>query len=394
MVDYLIKNGIQVDVLTRHYDNDQINSSADMVSILDTKEVENPGYLKDNVLFVPYKLNGPQYKKYSNLPSPLNGLYNYITPDLFHENFIKWSIEGFKVFFSGNKYDLIIASFGPPAAIAVAKELSNRYNIPYVVDFRDAYITEKHTDVRRIILMVMQNYLLKNCNGVIFASDGMKDYFFKNSFRALKNIDYEIVYNGAVESCFNKVENYDNKDEDVVDQFIRIKNNYDLIFIHTGTIYKEQDINFFLDGLKALKDVKVGIVLLGLTSLTSINQEQYPDVYILPKVAHQTSVYLQQDSDALLLPVYKNRYTGWSGKTFEYLATGKIIFCSPGPQKDLLPFFNENKNVVILKDEEDLRENVRLLYKKVLAPGAFNNEKIRKNYWLEVFLKFIIKKAN
>jgi glycosyltransferase involved in cell wall biosynthesis len=393
MVDKLLQNGIEVDIITKHYDADQINSSADMVSILDSKDASEP-YLQGNILFIPFKLEGPQFKKYTILPSPFNGLYNYMTPDLFHENFINWSVNGFKKYFSGNKYNLIIASFGPPAAIMVAKKISEQYQIPFIVDFRDAYITEKHSGLRKLILMQMQNYLLEKSSGLVFASEGMRDYFFSNSFKKVKNKDFEVVYNGAVDSCFSRVEGYDFSDQNVIESYQRIKQNYDLVLIHTGTIYKDQDIRFFLDGILNLSDIKVGIVLLGLTSNTSIDPFKYPDVHVLPKVKHKTSIYLQQESDALLLPVYKNRYTGWSGKTFEYLASGKIILCSPEPQNDLLPFFNDNNNVVVLKDREDLRNNIQLLYSKSLKSGPFNEERIRKDYWLELFVKFIIKKAS
>ena len=74
---------------------------------------------------------------------------------------------------------------------------------------------------------------------------------------------------------------------------------------------------------------------------------------------HSTSVYLQRQADALLLPVYKDRYTGWSGKTFEYLASGTLVLCSPGPQEDLLPFFSECSNVIVLNNAAELTETLK-----------------------------------
>jgi hypothetical protein len=89
------------------------------------------------------------------------------------------------------------------------------------------------------------------------------------------------------------------------------------------------------------------------------------------------------------LPVYKDRYTGWSGKTFEYLASGNLVLCSPGPQKDLLPFFKECPNVLVLNNAAELSDTLAKIKAGIITKINCSSEKLTKEFWLEKLRLFI-----
>jgi glycosyltransferase involved in cell wall biosynthesis len=388
MVEYLRRQGITVDVLTRYYDASDLNTTQNMVSINDTREITEPVWLEHGLIALPFSSKNRKRQLYESLPSPLNGVYNYINADIFHDDFINRSMEAFEKHLSGNNYDLLIASFGPAATIKTAKLISKQYRIPYLVDFRDAFITEQFQGIKLSIMKRMQSHLLADAAGFIFASEGMKTFFGKNDQKLLARKKSVVVYNAASSICFVKDLDYDEADAEVIRSFEIIKSQYDLVLLHSGTLYERQDINFFVNGTAQLSAPKLAIVFIGLNDIKR-TFEARDGIFMLPKVRHKTSVYLQRQADALLLPVYKDRYTGWSGKTFEYLASGNLVLCSPGPQEDLLPFFKECPNVIVVKNQVELADILGNIGSGAIKKINCNSEKLTKEYWLEKLRLFI-----
>jgi glycosyltransferase involved in cell wall biosynthesis len=388
MVEYLRNKGIEVDVLTRYYDAPDLNTIQNMVSINDTHEITEPVWLEAGLMALPFTSKNPKRQIYESLPSPLNGVYNYITADVFHDNFIRSAVQAFNQHLAPNKYDLIIASFGPAAAIKAARLISTQHQIPYIVDFRDAFITEQFRGIKLSIMKRMQSHLLSAASGFVFASEGMKSFFERHDPKLLRSKNSVVVYNAAASICFEKDISYDPSDASVIDAFIDVKSQHDLVLLHSGTVYERQDINFFINGTAGLTGLKLAIVFVGLNDIKR-TFEARDGIFMLPKVQHNTSVYLQRQADALLLPVYKDRYTGWSGKTFEYLASGNLVLGSPGPQKDLLPFFNECPNVLVLNNAAELSDTLTKIKAGIITKINCNSEKLTKEYWLEKLRLFI-----
>jgi hypothetical protein len=92
-----------------------------------------------------------------------------------------------------------------------------------------------------------------------------------------------------------------------------------------------------------------------------------------------------------VLPVWNGRYTGFSGKTMEYLASGNLVFCSPEPQQDLMEFFSLSENVIVLKDQEFFKETCRKMIRGGIKRKEIGDNSIfTRKHWirhLSVFLK-------
>src|SRR6476661_3756025 len=78
MVDYLRSKGHVVEVITRYYDSADLRSTQNMVSVNDTHEISAPVWFQHGVLALPFKSGNPKMSVYQALPSPFNGLYNYL----------------------------------------------------------------------------------------------------------------------------------------------------------------------------------------------------------------------------------------------------------------------------------------------------------------------------
>lgn len=66
------------------------------------------------------------------------------------------------------KMDLVLASFGPPAALWLGRYFSSRYHVPWVADFRDlgAICDDSRPRVARLVDMLIEKYLLHTAVGI------------------------------------------------------------------------------------------------------------------------------------------------------------------------------------------------------------------------------------
>jgi hypothetical protein len=273
----------------------------------------------------------------------------------------------------------------------VAKKLSEKYGIPYVIDFRDSYIDERDKSYYLFLKKRIQHAVLKNAAALLFATDGMKDFFYKKAGPNLNHIPFCIVYNGVEEVA---VEDKANTADDLfLEQFQEIKATHDLVLLHTGTVYAGQNINFFVAGLEAynkLNDKKAAIVFLGMAENRVLSTQGSKYVFYIPKVKHTTAMLLQKEADALLLPIWDGRYTGFSGKTLEYLHSENVIITSPNPQSDLLPFFELSSNVFVTKNQKDFLSILMQISKKDIVKKALADpQKLYRKYWVQKLATFL-----
>ncbi|MEM4360091.1 MAG: hypothetical protein QXT45_06145, partial [Candidatus Bilamarchaeaceae archaeon] len=90
------------------------------------------------------------------------------------------------------KFDLVLASFGPPAALWLGRYFSSRYNVPWIADFRDlgAIRDDSRPRVIRLVDMFIENYLLDTAVGITTVGNELA--------RMLKN-----VYHKPTKAIFN-----------------------------------------------------------------------------------------------------------------------------------------------------------------------------------------------
>ena len=77
------------------------------------------------------------------------------------------------------------------------------------------------------------------------------------------------------------------------------------------------------------------------------------NVFFFDKVSQFTATKIQKTADFLLLSIWKNYYTGFSGKVFEYLYSGNKIILDYAPPKDLKNYLKEFPNIYYCNGDEN-----------------------------------------
>lgn len=386
---YLMEEGVAVDVITRYYDPEQQKGKSMLLGCESPKGFKEDYISKGNVIYTNFDEANSKLLFSKRLPPIVKGIYNYFNIDVYHYGWIKYAMEAFNKELSHNKYDFIISSYGPPVSMLLAKEISDKNNIPYLIDFRDSYIDEKDVSYHLFMKRFVLKKMLSNSRGLIFSTDGMRDFFSLKVSQRLKNIPSCVVYNGVEESSIaDKLEN------DILLEFNRIRKEHSMILLHTGTLYDGQNITFFIDSVNrfnAENQANVAIVFLGLAENRIKKLPEKSFIYYLSKVNHSTAMFLQKEASALLLPIWDGRYTGFSGKTQEYLFSGNYIITSPEPQKDLKLFLDLSPNVYISNSYNSFSVILKNISEGVyIKLPMLAKEKLYRLYWVKQLKSFLI----
>jgi glycosyltransferase involved in cell wall biosynthesis len=387
---YLRSEGHVVDVITRYYDIDQRKGVSMFLGSEDPADF-NEEYIKcENIIFSNFKRNNSKLITSKKLPPIIRGMYNYNNIDVFHYGWLSYMMNAYEKEFSKNKYDFIVSSYGPPVMFLAAKMISEKSKTPYIIDFRDSYIDERDKGLHLFFKKRIQKTIVGNSAGIVFSTEGMRDYFFSKAGRNLIGKPNRIVYNGIETDA-----DFDEKviDNDIVEAFNKLKTQNDLVLLHTGTLYQGQNIKFFTDSVRQFNRThqrKIVFIFLGLAENDACEKLEMQDFVYLPKVNRSSAIKLQQLADALVLPVWAGRYTGFSGKTMEYLASGNIVLCSANPQKDMLDFFEKSMNVKVL-DNYKMFESVCLgiMDKSILKKSINDSSVFTRKYWVKHLSLFL-----
>jgi hypothetical protein len=393
---YLSLEGHTVDVITRYYDVQQQKGESMLLGNEEPVDFKEEYIRKNNIIYSNFRSENSKLTFSKKLPPIIRGIYNYYNIDVFHYGWLSYLLNSYEKEFSKNKYDFIISSYGPPIMLLAAKIISKKSNTPYIIDFRDSYIDERDKGFHLFFKNLIQKKILAKASAILFSTEGMRDFFFS---RANSNLKYKyncVVYNGIDPDVDSEEKNVN---IDVVEAFKKIKEQNELVLLHTGTLYQGQNIDFFINAVKKFNDSygkKIALVFLGLAENNAFFRLNMKGVIYLPKVSRPSAIRLQKLADALILPVWDGRYTGFSGKTIEYLASGNVVLCSPYPQDDMLIFFDKSGNVKVLNDYE-LFENVcfDIIKGNIKGKSVSDNSVFTRQYWirqLSVFLKELNKK--
>ncbi|HET6244686.1 MAG: glycosyltransferase [Bacteroidetes bacterium] len=386
--EFLVKEGIQVDVITRHYNQEQLNNTSLLIANESAESFKQSYLKKDNIIYTNFDKVSFPLKISQILPPFIKGIFNYLMKDVYHYGWLKYVNEAFEKELKSNKYDFIIASYGPPISLVAAKKMSEKYNIPWIADFRDIFIDERDKSYHLFCKKIVQNQLLKNASGFLFSSKGMEDYFFKHARPPLKEKPFSLVYNGVNSTHVAMIASKDNA---IVKQFQALKQSYNKVLLHTGSLYIGQDVDFFIKALNKFNEdnkEQIALVFIGLADKSYVKTHDNEKIFILDKVQHSTSLYLQKLADALVLPVWNGRYTGLSGKTFEYLHSGNTVLCGPNPQEDLLFFVLQSSNAEVLKDYASFKLAMENLKDQTTIKRVELNI-LQRSYWVHKLANFL-----
>ncbi len=98
-----------------------------------------------------------------------------------------------------NKIDIIFATAPPFTDFLIALELSEKYDIPFVVDYRDVWVDNPYqlypTFVHKFLSRKLEEKILKNASKIIVSYRGTKDILLTR-YQFLRNSDIEIIPHG------------------------------------------------------------------------------------------------------------------------------------------------------------------------------------------------------
>lgn len=339
--EYLKKIGHEVFVITRHYSEKNLEQNDLDIGLKETDDLSDEYRREDNVIKTSFKRNNSILEKGQNKLKGFKGYYYQKNLDAFHHSYVENGMKAYDKELSRLKFDVIIASSPPLSTAILASRISMKFNIPWIADFRDSPILDEHSFWIKKVRTRALRKLLKTASGIIFVSPGMKTQNYKFLGNSISKLPSTVVFNGY----FGKDENLD---EVILKKFEQIKSSHSTILTYTGSVYPERNLDFFLSAVEKAKLDRVAVVLVGVqTEYFNQVKEIFSGVslFFFPKTNYSTSLEIQKRSTALLLTIWPNNYTGFSGKVFEYLNSSRALILDHKPAEDLKTYLDDFKGV-------------------------------------------------
>lgn len=245
---------------------------------------------------------------------------NFFLPDP-RKGWNKHALKAATSLIKGTSIDCIVTTGPPHSTQLIGLKLRKKYNIPWIVDFRDPWtdIYYDHqfypTRLAKRINLAYERNVLKKSDLVLTVSQGFKNIFVeKNYFKPEK---VEIIPNGFDEDDFQ----FEIRPES--DQFI---------ITYVGTLSDIYPLDSFIKAFLHLLKNKPIFKLRFIGSVSS-NQlaklKEIPDnsIEFIEYVEHKKAVEYMKLSDVLLLvvPEHSSGKGILPGKIFEYLASERSV---------------------------------------------------------------------
>ena len=338
--DEIVKHGYQPHVFTRQWTGKE-NTWSDYLEEgkMPTFTEKKDGY---NITYIQQK----HAHWYVN-SNPVKTLSHWIKGDFQPEQYhYREFYSELNDYLSTNNADLIISSSFPLNNHKIAYNISKKYKIPYLLDFRDTWNNDiTNIDIiipvkRKIEDFYRKKYIKKwinNSTGFITISPTFLKYFKERLNSLIK--DGHIIFNGYEEDLFLKLRN----------------KNKNKIFILSviGSIYPKQDIDFMIKGLSLFLKNKtpsnVRINLIGTAAVEEVsnkirNSINNDFINLTKKIERNKALKIMSESDVLYYPGWKGYKGMYSGKIFEYLGVFKPILIAPSDQDVLENLIKETKS--------------------------------------------------
>jgi len=291
-------------------------------------------------------------------------------------------------FLAIERADAIISSSSPVTAHIIARELKEKYRIPWVADLRDLWSQNHaypHSFLRRFFDRMLEKRTLKTADALVTVSLPWAERLMQ-------------LHNGKMAYEINN--GFD--PDDVNGELVKLTSK--LTITYTGQIYiKGQDPAKFLLALKQLidegeirrEDVEVGFYGPEHESLSE--QIQKYDLSNIVKqhgiISRKESIQRQRESQVLLFFKWEKGEHGWhSGKIYEYLAARRPILATGGEEDVVTELLNQTNAGVAAPTIEDIKSALRKLYVEYKLSGRISYhgsmKEISKYSYLEMARKF------
>ncbi len=270
-------------------------------------------------------------------PEWLRNILNKISQVFFiPDNKIGWkskAIRKAEELIEAKEYSAIFATAPPYTDFLIGRYLREKYNIPLVIDYRDAWIDNPYhfyiTPLHKLAHKRMEKKVLRSADRVVVINRRIKELLL-NRYNFLEYNDVEILPQG-----------YDPADFDEAKK-IRIPSSKKMRITYSGTLYRDRTPKYFLEALaKVFQDypeVRGSIEACFVGNFRDENKKLMHqlgldhDVKIVGYLPHIECTSYLLSSDVLWMMVAKGTGSDMmsTGKLFEYLGSGKTILgCVP-----------------------------------------------------------------
>jgi glycosyltransferase involved in cell wall biosynthesis len=226
-------------------------------------------------------------------------------------------------------FDIVLVSSPPQNIIELGSHISGRFRIPLVVDMRDLWsVTDLATSrnaepLRQRILNRIQKHYMKRWLSAAELVCGVSEPITEQIKRVVPSRRVITITNGFERDLFNGRR--------------RIPNSKFTVSC-VGTLYPRQDLSIMGEGVdlfmkdKSADEVEFNFVGAAVRDdVDKLIREQFPaeSTNITERLPREAAVRYMADADVLFYPGWKGYRGIFSGKIFEYLASGNNILIAP-----------------------------------------------------------------
>lgn len=323
------------------------------------------GELPEEVLI--YRTSSKEKKRKIN-PFPnlfFQNLGRYLLSFIYQpDTKIKWFDKAFALaedIIKEHNIDVILATAPPFTDFKIAYELFKKYDIPYVIDYRDIWVDNPYhffpTPYHKNFNIKLEHEILATASRIIVTSRSSKEKLLVR-YKFLNHSDITIIPHG-----------YDKEDFDNINEIK--KDNQKLIVTHSGLFQDDRTPIYFLKALSILKKLNPEIVnnievrFLGLMRKSHsklIKKFNLQDNCVeYGYVTHKDNVRLLLESDVLWLMMKDNVRS--PGKLYEYLGAKKTIFInSPSGNMRQIAMDSNAAFATEADDVEDIKNKLIEIY--------------------------------
>lgn len=358
--NYFHQYGIHPTIVTRHWNGDEKIWNDYIQSNL------TPQYKFESQKYTAYYLPFKEYKlpKWVLKVWGLRKLINIFKIIIGNINLDIDAYNCFKDFLfdhlKNHQYDAAIITVPPHNTTHLVQIIQNMFKIPCVLDFRDHWdnnIFNKnyHPTIKRQFFNYLHKYYLKkwarNASCVISISDIFSQHLSKHL-----GIPGYTINNGFEDGIFTNIES----------KFIN-KFTFSVI----GTLYPMQDLSIMLEGLKKFLSNKIHnniqVNFIGVNCIQDVSNKikhYLPEIFIniTDRIPRIDALEIMKNSHVLFYAGWKGSKGIYSGKIFEYLASGRLILIAPGDDDVIDDLIIKTNTGVIANTVDDFVNHLEQWY--------------------------------
>lgn len=290
--------------------------------------------------------------------------------------------------------DILFCTFPVPSNAFVTYKLWKKFNIPFIIDFRDAWVDDPYTEFPSIFHKKYHKYyekkIIKKASRVIVYAESLKE-ILEEKYSFLKN-KIDVITNGFDPEDFNGLK----PEKRLNDGKVRL--------VYSGSVYVDRRDNFiyFINAIKLLdEDVlsKIEIIFVGDKLRWAdklVNDNNLSSIISFTGyLNHSEALRYLLSADASLMFLKPGDKVALTGKIFEYLAVGlPIIACvePDGACSELLNSINHDAGVCKPDDPKKIAEKISLLVENKLKKLDLKNKTLFSRKYHSEYLNEIMEK--